>query len=241
MTSTCGFCRARGHSLRQCNSPQIEYAYFDINNELLNYLEHFDYNNPVCREFNLEMRLLDMHNINALRVIMYTKFPNIPTSKLNKEQLLIIILDQMISNNIVVPAPPQQNRTYNNIESMNSNIDWNMLREDRIRRRQITDAMNALAMLTTPKPSIKFKINVILEEDFPEPDTTFECSICMNTMKDSKSVTLNCNHLFCGECIDKSIKHCKKDKLTCALCRNEISVFDTKNSAVYDNLVKYCM
>jgi len=47
-----------------------------------------------------------------------------------------------------------------------------------------------------------------------------ECSICYNNITDSNVVELNCNHQFCGNCVNELFK--LKCEPMCALCREPI-------------------
>lgn len=59
-----------------------------------------------------------------------------------------------------------------------------------------------------------------------------ECVICYEIKESDKFAKLNCDHLFCGDCILKTIEMNQLNKpIKCSLCRNElrnITVFDDK-------------
>ena len=48
-----------------------------------------------------------------------------------------------------------------------------------------------------------------------------ECPICLEETDDN--VTLNCNHIFCKDCILKSIK---SEYINCPLCRMNIEYYE---------------
>jgi Ring finger domain len=218
MSKPCEFCGINGHNIRQCISEEITYIYYMINERLLQYLQYYSYYNILDREYYLECDILRRYTKSTYKAILY-KYTTIACSNLNKKQLLQCILNHMFSNNIIIPRPPQNHSLFYIFNMNYDSFDY--------------------VHVESPQ-KIKYNIKIDLEEEIPEPDTTFECAICLTTMKDSKSVTLNCNHVFCGECIEKSIKHTTKC-LCCALCRTNITNFDTKSCNIYDNLLQYCM
>ena len=67
-----------------------------------------------------------------------------------------------------------------------------------------------------------------------------ECSICYENKNDNKMVKLNCNHKFCSSCIIKTLEtnlKLKNSICKCALCRSEITSFETSKITIYDKLI----
>ena len=73
----------------------------------------------------------------------------------------------------------------------------------------------------------KYNIVAVLESQVEVDAAVCECCICLNNeVNRSEIVKLNCDHLFCGECIITTLKkHNKSSELKpcCALCRAPIS------------------
>lgn len=69
--------------------------------------------------------------------------------------------------------------------------------------------------------TINFKHNFIttIETGKYSWEQEEECPICLDNVKSTKFVKLNCNHRFCIKCVIKSIKTNKKKIHSCALCR----------------------
>jgi hypothetical protein len=55
-------------------------------------------------------------------------------------------------------------------------------------------------------------------------DELFECVICYEEMKSDKKVILNCNHEFCGVCIERHIEKTRSANVMCPMCRTDISI-----------------
>jgi hypothetical protein len=82
----------------------------------------------------------------------------------------------------------------------------------------------------------KYNIVAVLEAAAAVESAVCECCICLNNeVNRSEIVKLNCDHLFCGECIITTLKKHNKSsevKPCCALCRAPISQI-----AVNDNTI----
>jgi hypothetical protein len=89
---------------------------------------------------------------------------------------------------------------------------------------------------------IEYKLDIhpimLCTESYEELQTQEECPICLTDQKKFDIITTNCNHSFCKDCIIKSITLCKNARkaLSCALCRGNISLLETKNLEEYNNL-----
>lgn len=73
--------------------------------------------------------------------------------------------------------------------------------------------------------------------DLLEEDTDIECAICFDSITRTNQVTLNCSHQFCGVCINDCLEK-SNGKLSCALCRTQITSISSKNIDIYSNLCK---
>ena len=77
---------------------------------------------------------------------------------------------------------------------------------------------------------------VTLEE--PTDDLLQECSICYEDYKTSNSVKLDCEHIFCKECIVAIVK--KRPMVhKCAMCRHEVTQITTYNVNVKDEIMEH--
>jgi hypothetical protein len=76
---------------------------------------------------------------------------------------------------------------------------------------------------------------VLISETNPETETE-ECSICYEQTNWTDMVVLNCDHKFCSNCIQTSLKRIQN--MTCAMCRSEIETFTVTNRIIHENIVK---
>jgi len=90
------------------------------------------------------------------------------------------------------------------------------------------------------QPNINLNRHITLEmKQISDPDLDpLDCAVCLEKMSRLKSLTFDCNHYFCGECVINNLQHDKYIKpLQCYLCRHEIqtiNIYDDKN--IYDKL-----
>jgi hypothetical protein len=82
---------------------------------------------------------------------------------------------------------------------------------------------------------IKMKLIVSNNE---KNDKTFDCPICLDCFDEGNSVKLNCDHVFCGECIGEVIRT-KPHDITCALCRTKVSHFEVCSNDACEKLKTY--
>ena len=99
-----------------------------------------------------------------------------------------------------------------------------------------------LAYLIVEKNSSGLNVNmnkhITIKIEEKKNEEPFECAVCMENIPRFNSLTFDCNHYFCGECVITNIqkeKHLKQ--LRCYLCRHSvenINIHDDKN--IYDKL-----
>ena len=69
-----------------------------------------------------------------------------------------------------------------------------------------------------------------------------DCAICYESIKSIDMVKLNCEHKFCGNCINGYMKVHNNmcGGPTCALCRTQILSFSIKNPEIYNLVSEHC-
>jgi hypothetical protein len=72
-----------------------------------------------------------------------------------------------------------------------------------------------------------------------EGETDFECPICFELTKSESKITLNCEHTFCGQCIQKTLSS-RDLEPSCALCRTPMSCLKVQNSETHDLVAPLC-
>ena len=64
------------------------------------------------------------------------------------------------------------------------------------------------------------------------------CGVCLENVDIFETASFNCNHIFCGDCVIKTLEHSNnKNQLKCYVCREKvkiINVYDDKN--IYNGL-----
>lgn len=89
----------------------------------------------------------------------------------------------------------------------------------------------------------KYNICPILTLDEVEKEGVEECPICYESIKCMDLVKLNCDHKFCGGCVNGWLK--AHNNISggprCALCRNEIKTVSVKDKKIYDLVSEYCV
>jgi hypothetical protein len=81
------------------------------------------------------------------------------------------------------------------------------------------------------------KLDILINEDIKN-DENEECPICISQIKHDEVIMLNCSHIFCGTCIDDSIKQIKT--LKCALCRAPITSVSINSDKMYNLMENAC-
>jgi len=89
----------------------------------------------------------------------------------------------------------------------------------------------------------KYHINAILfcSETDEELEEVNECTICYEPVKLLDSVTLNCEHQFCGGCIKNLCQIVKKSQLNCPMCREQICSFIVKSDELLESVAENCI
>jgi hypothetical protein len=101
-------------------------------------------------------------------------------------------------------------------------------------------------LLDIPTPSYREipvkKLITILDVD-SEPGSTFECGICLETQSCTMSVSYNCHHLFCSDCVQKVFSHMPNNTSipTCAFCREPITKLIVKDIITQQEMFKLCV
>jgi hypothetical protein len=82
---------------------------------------------------------------------------------------------------------------------------------------------------------IPLEKNVFISDTKPDQETE-ECSICYEQTNWTNMVVLNCNHRFCSNCVQTSLK--RMPHMTCAMCRSEIETYTVTNRVIHEDITK---
>jgi len=83
------------------------------------------------------------------------------------------------------------------------------------------------------KKNIQIKLS---ELEISEEDKN--CCICMEIREKVEICSLNCNHKFCGFCLESCFK---KSELNCSLCRGNVTVITTQKTDFKNRFQKCCI
>jgi hypothetical protein len=83
----------------------------------------------------------------------------------------------------------------------------------------------------------------LLEDNFI-PEKVEECVICYEVKEKDKFARLNCEHIFCGDCVVKTIQtkneqnEHSNNHIKCSLCRESVSVISVIDDKIIYNQLK---
>jgi len=103
------------------------------------------------------------------------------------------------------------------------------------RQMQILDNMKP----KNPLEKINMEVSVIMDSSLS--NNMFECGICYENLSYDKSVQLNCNHIFCGECVVKTIRTCFVNDVhaSCAMCRAKYAKLTMRTETMQEMIRNY--
>jgi hypothetical protein len=182
--------------------------------------------------------LSHLNNENANINTIQEKFKERLDSKFTLEELQIVSAKHLFAREpqtkpvlitmflehcqVRIPIPTTQNE----VAAIRSHLDTIITKFSPLPR--AVNKYNIVSVLQLP--------TVPLEESFQE------CGICIESVNRKNMVHLNCNHLFCGTCINQSIKsqYDPEKNPTCAFCRGTITTFTTQNKETFDLVSECC-
>ena len=228
----CSLCNQTGHSIKKCNMPDAVDKFHEL-----------------CEDFNeitLE-RLLDPNMIstrytdfmdqtkklkkNMLKYFLLQMSKNSYSHLTTKHKLYSMVMYHLIvafldwnirfENNI----PSMHLRFFNTERSYWLHLASGTSHEMAIHLYELR--LNEILEQEQQKMNIRSKIikidllKVIDEEGEECEKNDFDCPICLDVCSYESKTTLECNHAFCTECIQRCLKTCQENKMipSCALCR----------------------
>ena len=227
-TRKCSFCNCEGHTVASCNDEIL------INNN--NYLIY------------LKNTLLALHDNKVLAVQDFEKYiydyytysPN--NKKLLKaiacrfyntrlRSLLIVTINKIILRLFDIDIAWLTFHEYNFVPfNENTPIRISFILEGILLNMANYIMMNGMTM----KPNYDIKLEDRDNDDSDNSDNKeIECSVCYNSFKKTKFVSLNCKHEYCIDCTEQFIN---KNITSCPFCRNKISKLTCYTEEVYNKL-----
>ena len=104
------------------------------------------------------------------------------------------------------------------------------------------ELLSLLAYMVTSKncndEQVNLNCHIKMEIKKTSDVGTFDCAVCMENIPLFDSLTFDCKHTFCGECVVKNIKNDKYTKsLQCYLCRSNVKIINMyDDKVIYDKL-----
>jgi hypothetical protein len=251
VTARCSFCRDGSHNIRGCNHESIDDLYNKFNT-LFIYASIYEQSeeitrnmfvNTLCRSFSIrELKVIAVRFTGArsdqpklnLAFHIWVYFLNLATVA---QQTQVVIPDITLQ---------EQVRYFNQVLADVEHVLLPLQRQADADEAEdfipIPINLNTVfdAVATPPK---KYRINPILfcSETDEELEEVNECTICYESFKMMDSVTLNCEHQFCGGCISNLCRTTTKWHLNCPLCREQISSFIVKSDELLEAVTNNCI
>jgi REP element-mobilizing transposase RayT len=255
----CSFCRSPDHIISLCNDERLQ-NFENLCTEQKATFEHVD---------NFKQWLMGYFLENSVLVKSFAVRKCGSTTRTNIQQTIENILKYFYGENWDLPAliedndyiPINSSQEINNFEIENLSIsllpyvlvsrfsrqvEWT----EATRGRFLNEMFNYIYLGETNlenEDDRKFNINseVIIREKQCNCEgdciCVCDCNICYESLNISKFVKLNCNHQFCSECTQKSLKSCRPfQEPVCAMCRSKITLLTYSNEEVkaeFDNLI----
>jgi hypothetical protein len=255
----CSYCGNISHNIRNCDNPFITVYYVNIKFQYLDCINL----NPINPQLIFTTTVSRIYNLSIIKAVS-VKFTNSP-AYLNKTAHLIKLFEHFshIGSNTVfrtpdpIPSYAQDlNADYEAPEEIHWYIDRMPSPTARIytRRYLMQDLIEVVDELIPfhhdglydDSSLKKYCIKPILKADDTNNNinkTLEDCPICYEHMDKIDSVTLNCNHKFCGTCIQSVLKTQRFKDCTpsCALCRESINTIIVENEENYKNISEFCI
>jgi hypothetical protein len=85
------------------------------------------------------------------------------------------------------------------------------------------------------------EMSVAIDLTVENTDELKTCTICMDDLAVSDTVTTNCNHAYCSTCIKTLSTHIKDNtsKPTCSMCRGQLIELRVCNSDIYTDVTQH--
>jgi hypothetical protein len=223
----CSFCRCTGHTVNQCNDGRFmifEVACIQQKCQIQNLSTNDVFVSPSQEFIN---RLILYAIGNTARMIKYYAVRKCGAVMRNNiftciEKVSIYIFNLNDEANYLLNDPTFQ-----------SNNWYTMIREA-----GLLDLTGTLQSMVTTK----FKIESILDltcDNEGEISCDSECAICYESKIETEFVKLNCSHIFCGKCIENTLKTCTSPR--CAFCRESIKSILSKDVNITNGLSEYIL
>lgn len=215
---SCSYCKSPNHTINNCSSSNILRLWFTMYQTFLRLKTR-----PECR-----------HNDNRLTEKMYHYL----VSNYIIPQLKVVCHRKSLY--FVARGGSKSHYAERIIQECFS--EYNLYNS----RRWAFDRTPDYNLLDTPAPPTTSQKNVITVLDLDsdtKKNATFECGICLETQPAKLSVSYNCHHLFCADCVQNVFTHMPSELSSpiCAFCRRPVTKLIVKDILVEQEMCKLCV
>ena len=218
---TCSYCNEGGHSINKCKHPDIDILQEKIKKDaVIHYYCMLKY------DFNFLLYSVKLLTIPELRIISYkNRLDNKLSYKSNKLELQKYLY-------FLVEYFSFENKESITIPYFDNNILWDYaIAINRLIHRKDVLSIYMDIVKISPRPfCYNIKLELVNHIEKNNMNNNYKCSICFESMIDSKICVMNCNHSFCSNCVKLYLislyKHNIRHNLyepNCPLCRTKIS------------------
>lgn len=218
----CSHCRSTGHTIRMCDDPLIENTWQNVlhigNPNIINYTEI---------DFAEQKRFLTCDVSNSLFLAMTVQFCN----AIYNEDSIDTILEKVF---LTIKAKYAQWNTQWLSESTGDFSDLSELMdlEENIEIIDVVDIDDKVAKKTWIVQPM-----MLCLETAEELVESVDCPICLDSFTKIQTITTNCNHVFCRDCLCKHLDNaCLLNNPACPMCRGKITTLEIKDIDFYEPL-----
>ena len=246
---TCSGCGNKGHNIKKCENPKLLKSiekYEKLIKDVLQYrftiIDSLDFDNIVWYEsLNVNIINIGLHELLMELPLKFLRKLNAKNncSNKNKKQLIDIFIKCQIIK--MFNAIEEGTFVINNADTWHTIICYKKFYCD------LSDGESYYVAHNNYYKNMEFwfsnkitKIKLVCIESEDNKEENFDCSVCLDShdfMK--KSTTLDCEHVFCGDCIHNYLKK-SNSKSTCPLCRNQIKKITIFNKILAEKLTEFC-
>jgi hypothetical protein len=226
----CSFCNCEGHTVASCNDELLvssnNYLIYLKNNLLLHH------NNKILAIQDFENHIYDyytysINNKKLLKAIACRFY------RTRLRSLLIVTINKIILHLFDIEIAWLTFNEYNLIPfNENSPIKITTILEGIINLIMINNIMDVVINNNNYDIKLECFDNI---DNINSDNKDLECSVCYNSFKNSKFISLNCKHEFCIDCTEQFIN---KNITSCPFCRNKISTLTCYTEELYNKLYK---
>ena len=268
-STRCSYCKSIGHNIRNCNHPTIDqnlylirerYATYYHNRPgshlaralMVNYL-YYTFNLDQIRSIVIRLRIgnASVSKTNGIELIC---------NHLNSQNRLVSLEDEDLTWFIDRNPDPiinNVNRVETRVSAHRPSVVYNLVGDPWSAPSPNIVTLESVAALAQQLingnwiPAYRhtmgshqhhnnpIKIKLVHTNNNENIVSTFDCPICLDCFDKEKTVKLNCDHIFCDDCIGELMKTNSGD-ITCALCRVKVTDFEVLTNDMCEKLEANC-